>query len=96
MSHTANTKLVILGGGASGLLIAMKLANTKYLDITLIDSKVRKYIYETTKYQRLKMIYSLFMSIHRRFVQFYMNQPSKNLKNTLKALPLTMHPSWQN
>jgi NADH dehydrogenase FAD-containing subunit len=42
MSHTPNTKLVILGGGASGLLIAMKLANAKYLDITLIDNKVNK------------------------------------------------------
>ncbi|KAI8079541.1 uncharacterized protein B0P05DRAFT_469870 [Gilbertella persicaria] len=36
---TRNTKLVILGGGAAGLLIAMELSNTKYLDITLIDSK---------------------------------------------------------
>ncbi|OBZ91294.1 Apoptosis-inducing factor 2 [Choanephora cucurbitarum] len=36
---TKNIKLVVLGGGAAGLLIAMELSNTEYLSITLVDSK---------------------------------------------------------
>lgn len=39
-----NKRLIIIGGGAAGLLIAMKLAPDKEklgLDITLIDCKVR-------------------------------------------------------
>jgi NADH dehydrogenase FAD-containing subunit len=33
-------KLVIIGGGAAGILIAMKLSSTKDLNIILIDCKV--------------------------------------------------------
>lgn len=40
MPQTNHTKLVILGGGAAGIMIAMQLAKTKYLEITLIDNKV--------------------------------------------------------
>ncbi|KAI8644240.1 hypothetical protein BD408DRAFT_441885 [Parasitella parasitica] len=39
MPQNNQTKLVILGGGAAGLMVAMQLAKTKYLEITLIDSK---------------------------------------------------------
>ncbi|CEP15901.1 hypothetical protein [Parasitella parasitica] len=39
MPQENQTKLVILGGGAAGLMIAMQLAKTKHLEITLIDSK---------------------------------------------------------
>ncbi|CAO3652776.1 unnamed protein product [Mucor fragilis] len=39
MPQTHHTKLVILGGGAAGIMIAMQLAKTKYLEITLIDNK---------------------------------------------------------
>lgn len=36
---SSQKKLVILGGGAAGLLIAMKLADAP-IDITLVDNKV--------------------------------------------------------
>lgn len=43
MPQTNHTKLVILGGGAAGIMIAMQLAKTKYLEITLIDNKVSRH-----------------------------------------------------
>lgn len=43
-----NSKLIILGGGAAGVLIAMKLAS-KNIDVTLIDNKVRLRIIMTKK-----------------------------------------------
>ncbi|KAI8367577.1 uncharacterized protein BYT42DRAFT_617997 [Radiomyces spectabilis] len=39
MSHTDKTRLVIVGGGAAGVLLAMKLVSEKSLSITLIDGK---------------------------------------------------------
>lgn len=46
---TENKKLVILGGGAAGLLITMKLAKSK-VDITLVDNKVTSAILTTLQH----------------------------------------------
>jgi NADH dehydrogenase FAD-containing subunit len=40
-SKQERKKLVILGGGAAGVLIAMKLAKNPKVDITLVDNKVK-------------------------------------------------------
>jgi NADH dehydrogenase FAD-containing subunit len=50
-TSTENKRLVILGGGAAGLLIAMKLASTKELDITLVDNKVSLLLLRTNTTQ---------------------------------------------
>ncbi|KAI7903461.1 uncharacterized protein BX663DRAFT_530691 [Cokeromyces recurvatus] len=90
MSETK--KLVILGGGAAGILIAIKLANTKGLDITLIDNKsfyeytpgLCSVLYEKTEYDfqrhfnKITFDYAPFLS--KRNIQFVLGRV-KSLKD---------------
>lgn len=79
MSQSSQTKLVILGGGAAGLMIAMQLSKTKYLEITLIDNKVCFVIISLLFNSNI--LYSLFTNTLQHFAQFFLKLQIKNLKS---------------
>lgn len=79
MSQNNQTKLVILGGGAAGLMIAMQLAKTKYLEITLIDNKVC-FIINSLLFNS-NILYSLSMNTRQHSVQFFLKLQIKHLKS---------------
>lgn len=79
MSQNNQTKLVILGGGAAGLMIAMQLAKTKYLEITLIDNKVC-FIINSLLFNS-NILYRLSMNTRQHSVQFFLKLQIKHLKS---------------
>lgn len=89
MATTDIKKVVILGGGAAGLLIAMKLGPEKKkhgIDVTLVDCKVETRHLEIKRYTNenacILLCYSHFSNIHRALSLYCTSQLMINFKST--------------
>lgn len=101
MATTDVKKVVILGGGAAGLLIAMKLGPEKKkhgIDVTLVDCKVETRHLEIKRYAKENgciMLYcSHFSNIHRALSLYYMSQQMINFKSTFTESQQIIHPFY--